>query len=259
MIIAKHICFFFKEDRLQYINRIIKETDTYSLTTDIYIHTNYNFSKELLCNYSNGSLIIVFHDLSNNMRFQSNPICFPYFIRDVIKSQKDKYDIFIYLEDDILIPKEALNYWLFYKEKMIANNYNLGFFRIEIDEKGDEYGSDQAASPDGQINEYLTKTVIIDNEQFIINDVNPYCAFWIYDKDEFNKYANSHYYQLDDGSRETVAFGLHRPDIKRYRATIAPLRNNQICKESRVFHMPNNYVHKKGGWVLHLFEDFCKL
>jgi len=258
-IITKHICFYFIEDRIQYINRIIEETNKYHLLTDIFIHTHLNFGLELLLEFTNGNIKIIHHDLSNDDHFNSNPFIFPYYVRNFIKQQKDDYDIFIYLEDDILIKKEALLYWLEYKEKLIKNNYNLGFFRIEIDDKGDEYTTDNATSPDGKENGYLSNTITLDNELFIINDKNPYCAFWIYDKIEFGKYVNSDNYNVCDWYRECVAFGLHRPGMNWYKATIIPLQNNKLSDNCRVYHMPNNYVHKLNGWILHRFCDVVKL
>ena len=45
MIITKHIAFFFIEKRIKYINTIINEANNYKYKTDIYIYTNYKFSK----------------------------------------------------------------------------------------------------------------------------------------------------------------------------------------------------------------------
>jgi len=257
--ISKNICFYFKQDRIQYINRIIEETNKYNLRTDIFIHTHLDFSLDLLTDFNNGNIKIIHHDLSNDSHFNSNPFIFPYYIRDFIKKQENDYDIFIYVEDDILIKKEALLYWLEYKDKLIKNNYNLGFFRIEVDDKGDEYTTDNSTSPDGTCSQYLSNTVTLDDELFIINDANPYCAFWIYDKIEFRKYINSDRYNDCDWSRECVAFGLHMPGINWYKGTIIPLQNNKLPNKCRVYHMPNNYVHRKDWWVLHRFNEVVKL
>jgi len=63
--ITKHICFYFLEERVAYINRIIKEAESYEYTTDIFIHTNaIHVNRETFDEYSNGSLTVVHHDLS---------------------------------------------------------------------------------------------------------------------------------------------------------------------------------------------------
>lgn len=261
MKIAKHICFYFNQNRIDYINRILYETNKYSHHTDIFIHTNYNFLKDILFNYTNGIIEIVYHDLTNNLSFLKNPYCFPFFSRELMQQQKNDYDVFMYIEDDILVPQKALEYWIKYKDTLLQNNYNLGFFRIEIDDKGDEYTTDNSESPDGRVNQYLNKTLQINNEKYIINDANAYCAFWIYDKEEFNKYVNHYCWNINDFTRETMAFGLNNPNIqcKWYKATLVPLKNNKLHDDCRIYHMPNNYVHKKYGWKLHLFNEVCKL
>ena len=70
MKIAKHISFFYVEDRLRYVNKILRETNNYEHVTDVFIHTNYAFSKDKLEPYANGSINIVYHDVSNNELFK---------------------------------------------------------------------------------------------------------------------------------------------------------------------------------------------
>ena len=59
-----------------------------------------------------------------------------------MKTQKSNYDILTYIEDDILVPKTTVNYWLEYKDKLLKENYNLGFIRTELDQSGNEYAPD---------------------------------------------------------------------------------------------------------------------
>ena len=254
MKITKHISFYYNSNRVNYINRIITECNSYPFTTDIFIHTNYNFSYELLHEYNNGKIQIVVHDLSN-----INPFYLTWKCRDLLKNHKDDYDIFMYIEDDILVPKEAIIYWLKYNEKLIARNYNLGFVRIET-LNGEEYITDLHK------NEYLTKYLEnIGDDLFVINDKNPYCAFWIYNKHEFNKFINSDLYNIQNIKgylfREASAIGLHGLETDWYKHTIIPVitpygientegdkntgTNNikyQLHPSCRIYHLPNNYV-----------------
>jgi hypothetical protein len=258
MKITKHICFFYIEDRIQYINKIIEETNNYEHTTDIFIHTNINLRIDRFIEYNNGSLNIIFHDLSN-----INPFYLPSLTRKLLKEQSNDYDIFIYVEDDILIPKETIKYWLQYKDIVIKNNFNLGFIRIEIDNKGDEYTTDICHSLDMTNLGYLTKQIVIDTDKYIINDKNPYCAFWIYDKQEFNNFINSKYYDINNVTgydiRAVVAIGLHGVETKWYKGTIIPIKENQLVNECKVYHLPNNYVHRKGHWICLLFNEVLRV
>jgi hypothetical protein len=258
MKITKHISFYYIPERFQYINKIIKETNTYNYKTDIFIHTNVNFSLDFLTNYDNGSINIIVHDLTN-----TDPYYLTWMCRDLLKEQKNNYDIFMYIEDDILVKKEAIEYWLKYKNNVLENNYNLGFFRIEIDDKGYEYTSDNSSSPDGKVEEYLTNSIEINNEKYIINNKNPYCAFWIYDKNEFQRFVESNYYNINNiigyHIREASAIGLHGLHTDWYNGTVIPLENNKLHKSSRIYHLPNNYINKENGWKLHLFEDVVRI
>jgi hypothetical protein len=105
MKISKHICFYYLENRIEYVNKIIQETNNYKYSTDIFIHTNKDFSLDILCKYENGSINIVCHDLTN-----IHPFYLTWKFRDLLKSQKDDYDIFMYVEDDMLVPNKALEY-----------------------------------------------------------------------------------------------------------------------------------------------------
>ena len=79
---------------------------------------------------------------------------------------------------------------------------------------------------------FLTKEVIIESQKYIINDKNPYCGFWIYDKLEFNKFVDSKYYDIRNVNgydiRAVVAIGLHGVQTDWYKATVIPLKENKL-------------------------------
>ena len=237
MKITKHICFYFIPDRIIYINNIIDETNNYKYTTDIFIHTNNIDLKESIFNdYTNGSIQIVYHDMSN-----IDPFCLTWKCRDLLKQQQDEYDIFMYIEDDILVPSKAVSYWLEYNEKLIEMNYNLGFVRIEI-EDNIEYITDLYGEKfDTIINLY--------EQKYCVNNKNPYCAFWIYNKNEFTKFVNSDYYNINNilgyGTREKSAIGLHGNNTNWYINTVIPIINDKLIEDCKIYHMPNNYVINK--------------
>lgn len=237
MKISKHISFFYLEDRICYINNIINETNKYEYITDIYIHTNNKVLHESSFNtYTNGCIKIICHDLTN-----INPYYLTWKCRNLLKNQKNDYDIFIYIEDDILVPYKAIKYWLKYNEKLIEMNYNLGFVRIEV--KNDtEYITDLYG-------EKLDTTIKLYNNTYCVNNKNPYCAFWIYNKKEFNRFVNSKYYDINNipnyGIREKSAFGLHSAEINWYKSTLIPIIDNKLIDDCKIYHMPNNYVLNK--------------
>jgi hypothetical protein len=234
MKITKHISFYFKTDRIIYINNIIDETNTYEHTTDIFIHTNnINLKESIFNKYTNGCIKIIYHDLSN-----INPFYLTWKCRALLKEQQNDYDVFMYIEDDILVPYKAIKYWLEYNEKLIEMKYNLGFVRIEV-KNNIEYITDLCG-------EKMDTNIILDGINYCVNNKNPYCAFWIYNKNEFSKFLNSTYYDINKipkyNIREKSSIGLHGLGTNWYINTVIPIINNKLVEDCKIYHMPNNYV-----------------
>ena len=147
----------------------------------------------------------------------------------------------MYIEDDILVPYKAIKYWLEYNEKLIEMNYNLGFVRIEV-ENNIEYITDLDW-------EKLDTIIDLNEKKYCVNNKNPYCAFWIYNKNEFNNFVNSKYYNINNipgyGIREKSAIGLHGLGTHWYKNTLIPIINNKLIEDCKIYHMPNNYVLDK--------------
>ena len=252
MKISKHISFYFLKNRIIYINNIIDETNKYEYTTDIFIHTNsIDLQEGMFNNYTNGYIKIIYHDLAN-----INPFYLTWKCRELLQKQQDEYDIFIYIEDDILVPYKAIKYWLEYNEKLIEMNYNLGFVRIEV-ENNIEYITDLYG-------EKFDNIINLNEKKYCVNNKNPYCAFWIYNKSEFNKFVNSKYYNINNISgykiREQSAIGLHGLNTDWYKNTLIPIINNKLIEECKIYHMQNNYVlDKNTAFATIKFDEALKL
>ena len=253
MKISKHITFFYDEGRFKYLNQLIAEAGTYPHDVDIFIHTNKSISDDKLHSPSNNITILVYiHDLKGR-----DPYILPWLCRPIMESQKNHYDIFMYVEDDILVPRAALLYWLEHKNTVMAENYNLGFLRIEVDPMGKHYTTDNATSPDGSIDQTLRKTITINGKVYAVNDANPYCAFWIYDANEFSRFIYSGFYNPalinGYGIREKAAIGLHGLYTPWYTYTVIPVMDKGLNPGCKIYHLPNNYLY--GAWKLHPFDE----
>jgi len=252
MKITKHISFYFLIDRIMYINNIIDETNKYEYMTDIFIHTNnIDLHKGMFNNYTNGYIKIIYHDLSNTHPFYLTWKC-----RELLQQQRDEYDIFMYIEDDILVPYKAIKYWLKYNQILLESNYNLGFVRIEVD-NGIEYITDLYG-------EILDTFIDVNEQKYCVNNKNPYCAFWIYNKNEFNNFLNSKYYNINNisgyNTREQSAIGLHGINTNYYKNTLIPIVNNKLHEDCKIYHMPNNYVLNKNTYYATIkFNEAVKL
>jgi hypothetical protein len=140
-------------------------------------------------------------------------------------------------------------------ETLVQHNYNLGFLRIEVKD-GQEYVTDFMR------NQRLSKTHVCDNNTYVINDINPYCAFWIYNRAEFGRFVEHAYWDPKNivgyGIREKSAVGLHGTQTNWYQGTMIPLRDGQLDPDCRIYHLPNNYVATQEYFAVVKFGDLFK-
>lgn len=237
MKIAKHVTFFYMPDRVQYINAIIQAADSYGHDVDVYIHTNVDNGTFALPDAQHARLRVISHDLSHEHPYRLTWKC-----RDLMHEQVSSkaYDAFMYVEDDIMVPKLALDYWLAHKH-IASESYNIGFFRIEYTVQNQEVLTDI-------IGKLPMDTVHIGSRPYVINRLNPYCGFWIYDQETMLKWTGSPLWHPQHihgyGVREQSAIGLHGSNTQWFTATVLPLTADQRSIESdcKVYHLPNNYA-----------------
>jgi hypothetical protein len=93
----------------------------------------------------------------------------------------------------------------------------------------------------------------LDNIKFIINDINPYYGFWVYDSTELEKFTKTKWWNFHwkgnsfnsfYGMAEMSATGWHGKNMDRYHETVFPLKNNVISKGALLHHLPNNYINR---------------
>ena len=264
MDIAVHITFYYIESRLRYINKILSNLSAIPHNISVFIYSTKKLDFPSV--FENVEVKVIhfnFLNLRKGKRFLIGKrglsripsvlrqYIHPYYLtwknRKYVKRFIDQYDVQIYLEDDISFTNAAFNYWLKYKDMCMDYDYNLGFLRVEVDEDNNKlFCSDLTKTPERIIN--------IGNQLFLLNDHNPYCGFWIYDKEELKKFTESKewYFKFKEYDiREKSAIGWHGLNMKRYKGTIIPLQvlENNICvthHECKVHHLTNSYIgHSK--------------
>ena len=251
MKIVAHITFFYDPKRLGYLKEVINSLLELDSGIDIFLYTNEKFDlfrhskniKLLFYPYVNNKINFSYKSIFNKLGLKKliNPYYLTWENRKIIEDVVDTYDIQIYLEDDIKFTNTNLNYWLNYNEIVTKKGYNLGFFRVEFDET--EKMITDLTRP-------LTKMVSIDNIDYIVNDNNPYCGFWIYSKEELKQFIKSKEWKFDFkqyGIREKSAIGWHGKGMRRYKETIIPLKKEidkyMTTDDCTVHHLPNNYIN----------------
>jgi len=230
-----------KKEQLKNFRKVCRSFKSISKKTKIFVHSNKKFS-------NNKNIKFFYY---NFKKMKKHPFRLTWFCRDLMEKQKNKFDVFIYCEDDILFNKKNFTYWLLNRDLCIKNNYNLGFIRYEINNKI-LYSADQVAKSKYYVN--------LMDKQYVIPD-NPYCGFWIYDKNEFRNFTKTKYWKFNwrwvtiSGIlliREMASIGWHGVnmngiDMDRYLATIIPLKNGHLDKNSFVRHLSDKFSKAPAG------------
>lgn len=138
---------------------------TYKCQYKIVIHVNTNLAKELiLSNFSEAEI----HVCSTLL----HPFDLTWQHRQYIKDHINDYDVFMYIEDDMLIKYEQLTNYLKNLE-VVWPNYVPTFFRYELNKQGERYAVDVtrvvATSQD---------IISFNNKKFCKTDTI-YCACWV--------------------------------------------------------------------------------
>lgn len=252
MNIVAHIPFFNPNiGKFKILKKTIKSLKTLSKNVEIFIHTHNNF----LDNKKIASKVII-HKLSDE---DLNKGYLTWKCRKLLERQKNKFDIFIYCEHDILFTKKNFIYWLQHKDELIKNNFNLGFITTEFNYSDNKFYS-------VHLQKKLTNYINIKNKKYMINP-QPYCCMWIYDRIEFNSFVKTKWWKFKwkgknylcfYGITEMSGIGWNGMNMDRYKSTAIPLNNNnKLNSDCFIRHLTNNYIHLKGKIFNHQ-KTWCK-
>tara|TARA_A100001015_G_scaffold301864_1_gene389328 strand:+ start:219 stop:1091 length:873 start_codon:yes stop_codon:yes gene_type:complete len=261
----------FQNKKSHFLNELIKEYNSFDLSVDIFIHTNKKSIKNLhLDFYNNGNITIKRHYLFLKFLFYRNK---NYYLtwtpRKLIKKNIEKYDIFIYSEDDILIPKKAFEYWLDTKDKLYSLGYLPGFILIEHNRNNEEIAV-------GFKDKKLRKIIKVNDKHYLVNDNNRYMASWIYDKNMIKDWIDTGFFDIRKvttkkamrsnfldklkinnltvryllynlknkkgfGIRENSAFGMNSLSLNIINDLLFKLENSLLSDDNKIYHLPNSY------------------
>ena len=273
--IAAHITFYYVEERLKYLDAVIAGLRGIPHDVTIFVYSN-----EPIAEYDGASDVEVLvygyakrgtrwnrFDVWHRSRLYTKlkpgkvihglrltKLVHPFFLtwenRANIRANLENFDVQMYLEDDMAFDAAAFDYWLRYKGVCLRNDYNLGFLRTEVGPDGSLFVTDLTTAP--------TRMLELEGTPFLVNDVNTYCGFWIYDRSELEKFVETPEWKFEFRGydvREKSAIGWHGLGMGRYRATLVPLvevgaSSYRTDVGSGVRHLPNNYIGH---------DVFCKL
>jgi len=255
------ISFYFKKEKYKYLKKILDNfLQNYECFVEIIIDSNsyelldlvkkdFKEDKIKIFIHKNLSQVIIpFLKTEQNLKaLASSEFSLTWKHRHHMLEKINDYDIFIYIEDDILLPFENYKNYLenFYS---LWPNYIPSFIRIETKNE-DLYNTDAFVKT-----KFSSKEIIsLNNKRFICLD-NPYHAFWIMPKKELKESINQNFTKIIESMwmREAAAsFGL-KPgtcpyacwpsnDIQKKGLVEITLRN-KVSPMCYSYHLPNNYI-----------------
>lgn len=225
--------------RLEYLQENIKNLKNLSVKTYIYVHTHNDY-----LDGQNKDFEIVKHKLKKKDLEKGY---LTWIIRKFMEKHKNLYDYYMYIEHDIKFTEQNFRYWKKYTSILNKEKFNVGFLVYEKNNKMNEKYSIH-------ITKKLYNILILNNQNYLVNNLENYSCFWIYDKKNFNEFTKTdfwnfkkkisnyrHYY----GITEQSAIGWNGLDMERYKATLIPLNDElKIDQDCLIEHLTNNYINK---------------
>ena len=232
-----HITFHYSLSREQYLLKVLDNFKLYQLKSlKVIIDTNVNTTKERLSTIIKNLPFSVEIHCHENL---SHPFNLAWTHRPHMLKQINNYDIFLYLEDDILIPWDNFKSWLEENNDIDRHGYLRGFLRVETAENGTIYSVDCKQA---------TKDPIIFRigKKYYFQPQYPYHACWLYNKKQMRDFVKSQAWidgNCQWGIRERAAFG-NMWQTPSYHRTVLPIEpDGTIDKNALNYHLSNNYYN----------------
>lgn len=250
---------YFVENRLCYLSRISSYFDSLADSVEVFIFTN---TDDALCQKKIRDAI----GLCNFKYSLHVPklLGHPYFLTwahlELFRqcfSEDKTITHFMYLEDDILVKKENVEYWLKGREELRHYGLIPSFLRYELKaNRGEPYCSDLLR----HVNPYVLARAEVSNNYVYFNLPKPYQGMYLLDRELMQEHLTGRSSNPDFGVwniREKAAQGitfLNVPEGCLSRNFVGfDTKNRQIDSGSLIHHTPNNYADdstRKYGKIL---------
>jgi len=230
-----HIAFHYTPARVTYLTQVLAAISRYQFAqVQVVIDTNSPEASAL--DLPHAEHLAVLWQTHENL---SDPFQLTWQHRLGMAQQRQNYDYFMYLEDDMVVPFEALQAWRRDSELLHPLGYLRGFLRTEIDANGRVVSTDQkAVTAPGNYRRV--------GAQLWYYPENPYHATWVVSREQLDEFMDSPAWidgnNPEWGVRERAAAGMTWAGGSPHR-TLLPLNANGLTHEdARIRHLPNNYA-----------------
>jgi hypothetical protein len=242
------ITFHFSFDRLKYLEKVTSSLDSLANNVKLIIVTNTDnsFDLEIMQTYVKTKLFTI--TVSPNL---AHPFLLAEEHINIFRNQfeaDDSLSHFMYLEDDIYVNINNINYWLTAREDLRKFGLIPSFLRYEIPE-----GKSEIKSTDVIRSESLKSIpkIKLNSQYWYINMNNPYQGMYLLDRELAKLYLFGRH-KLDKrykkwGTRERAASGLTFVNVPKsfFSRNLVGFCLNNFCIDSNalIHHLPNNYAN----------------
>jgi hypothetical protein len=244
MRLLVHVAFHFVPDRTKYLREAVAQLAALPFgQVDVVVDTNADDALPQISALPGVKKVNVWKGLED-------PFKLTWMHRKEIEDRLEEYDVFMYVEDDILIPEPTISRWSAEVGKLGRYRFVPGFVRVEENRAGALVLSDFRFPLD------RADVVTIEGVRYLATPF-PYQACWIYEKAEMRRFVSAPSYgggavhtpplEERDGAldvRESVAVGAVFDDVPPgfVSRTLVPLTEDlRIAPDALIFHMPSNY------------------
>ena len=241
------VCCHFNETRLPYLDQISKDFASLGSEVLVIIVTNTKNTEELK------KLESVMVGKGYEFRFfipdtLGHPLLltwahFPVF-KDLL--QDDSFTHFMYLEDDTLITRENMNYWIEGRELLRPYGLIPSFLRVEKKVNDDQWYSSDCPHP---FYIYALPRIQVQENLGFINLPELYQGMYLMDRELMFEHLNGPTYSPNSGVwgiQEKAAQGVTFANVPKGFTTrnLIPykLDTGQVDKRCLIHHVPNNYA-----------------
>ena len=248
------VTFHFNSGRIKYLEKVLSSFPELAEQVTTYVITNTFDLKEI------NKIKSTLPDKKNNYIFEIKSRKVKSSPYDLILAHKEfllknfinssKFTHFLHTEDDLLIKKNNIQYWL--ENRVLLKKYGLfpSFFRIEKMNKDDFYRSTDVGF---QVLWFLAPKIKLDDLYFV-NMPNPSQSNYLLDKDlakemlDFPVNLKRHYYLNSNvGIREKTNTGAMFSNVPNnfISRNVVPvlIKSYKIDSNCFIIHLPGNYAN----------------
>lgn len=246
------VTFFFSESRLVYLKTIGQHFSSLAELVEVYIVTNEREAEKwrLITDAFDGTGLTIRFVVPHLL---GHPYLLTWTHLEAFRhiySEDPSVTHFMYVEDDILVRRENVNYWMNGRESLRKFGLYPSFVRYERrNNSGPAFSSDAFGSADGR----TIPVVVTENNYCYANLPWPYQGMYFMDREMMHEHLSGPSSSPDFGPwliREKAAQGLTFKNVPKgftsrnlvgYRLDAG--RIDEFCL---IHHTPNNYVDMEG-------------